>query len=391
MSKDVAQSSSSGVKQRMFYVDNLRIYLISLVVLHHVAVGYGGSGGWPFKEVPTDGISPILLGLFNGINQSYFLSFFYLLSGYFLPRSYDRKGPKKCFTDRLIRLGIPVLIYIVLIAQVVDYIALNFGYGRKVLFLEIIAYRIEHLDPGVGPLWFVEALLIFSVVYMLYRVITDRFLSNVTFNPYKDTFPTNTTIVLSIIVIALGTFVVRVWFPVGVHLYHFQLGHFVHYMFCFWLGILASRGKWFDNVSTFQGKLWGIVALIIILCLPVLAVLSGAVEKGPDILLGGLSLQAFVYALWESVACLSIIIGLLYLFRTKFNQQGRFLKGMSPNAYTVYIIHQFVITVIMVLLLRAVLPTAVKFFIVALIGVPMCFIVSHFIIRKIPYSTRVLG
>ena len=76
MPENTVQSSSSRTRQRMFYVDNLRIYLTVLVVLHHVAVAYGGSGGWPIKETPSDGISPILLLLFNAVNQSYFMAFF---------------------------------------------------------------------------------------------------------------------------------------------------------------------------------------------------------------------------------------------------------------------------------------------------------------------------
>jgi len=101
MSKIADHSSKSG---RILFIDNIRILLIVLIVLHHVAVAYGGSGGWPLKEAPSDAISPIILFLFNAINQSYVLSFFFLLAGYFIPRSYDKKGPIRFLTDRLIRL-----------------------------------------------------------------------------------------------------------------------------------------------------------------------------------------------------------------------------------------------------------------------------------------------
>ena len=319
-----------------------------------MAVGYGGSGGWPIKETPTDGISPLLLLLFNAINQSYFLSFFYLLSGYFVPRSYDRKGPKKFLIDRLIRLGIPLLVYAALIAQLIEYVILNFARGRDVSFLNIMLNQMKHPAMIVGPLWFVEGLLILSGLYVLYRLIADRVQPNFTFTPYKDSFPANTAIVLSIAALAVGTFVVRIWYPVGVEFYHFQLGHWVHYSFCFWLGIVAYRGKWFDNLSRSQAKLWGIVALITILSLPVIMVVGMTlVGDNLDTFLGGFSWWATIVPVWESIACLSIITGLLYLFRTKFNQQGRFLKGLSPNAYTVYIVHQFVITALIVLSLSS--------------------------------------
>lgn len=149
-------------------MDNLRLFLIVMIVLHHVAVAYGGSGGWPLKETPTDEISPIIFLFFNAINQSYVLSFFYLLSGYFVPRSYDKKGPKIFLKDRLIRLGIPLLVYTILIVPIIDYIVLNFAEGKEVSFFGMIAYRLQNLISTweTGPLWFVEALLIFSTVYV---------------------------------------------------------------------------------------------------------------------------------------------------------------------------------------------------------------------------------
>lgn len=395
MSEGEAPVGHSSSVKRMFYADNIRIYLTILVILHHVAVAYGGAGDWPIKEPATDPISPILFVLFNAVNQSYFMSFFFLLSGYFTPRSYDKKGSKSFLKGRLIRLGIPLLSWLVFIAPFEDYILSNFAYGREVSFFDILAsnprFRIEHFpsDPS-GHLWFLQALLLFAGVYVLYRIITHRYVSNYSFKSYEDAFPTNKIIVISIAVIALGTFMVRLWFPVGVWVFSFQLGHIVHYIFCFWLGILAYRGKWFSNLSESQAKLWGKVALVTIPILPVPFVL-GSSDNGLDVFLGGMHWQAFTYAVWESVALLSISIWLLHIFQKKFNQQGGLLKGMSPNVYTVYIIHHPVVVAILIPFLSIALPTVVKFLIVSLIAVPVCFLISHFIIRKIPYATRVLG
>jgi len=388
--ENVTYSSSSSPK-RILYLDNIRIYLISIVVLHHIALGYSGSGIWTINETPTDRLSPFLFFIFIAVNQSYFLSFFYLVSGYFLPGSYDRKGPKEFLKDRLIRLGVPLFFYIIIIAPVITYVVVTFAQGKDVSFLKIVSDFIEHRKIFVGPLWFIEGLLIFSVIYMLFRVFKDRFMPNVSFNPFKNIFPTNKAIVLSIIAIALGTFAVRLKFPVGDIVYHFQLGHFVHYSFCFWLGIMANRGRWLDNLSEAKGKLWGIVAVVAICFLPIAVALSIASGKKPDVFLGGFSWQSFAFTVWESIACLSIIISLLYIFKKKYNEQGRLLKHISPDVYTVYINHQLVITIIMAFFFHIAFPTIAKFLFVSLIGLPLCFILSHFVIRKIPYSTRVLG
>jgi fucose 4-O-acetylase-like acetyltransferase len=40
------------------------------------------------------------------------MGFFFLISGYFVPRSYDHKGSVSYLKDRLLRLGIPLLVFI---------------------------------------------------------------------------------------------------------------------------------------------------------------------------------------------------------------------------------------------------------------------------------------
>ena len=43
------------------------------------------------------------------LNQSYFMSLFFFISGYFTPSSFDRKGRHAFVYDKLKRLGIPFL------------------------------------------------------------------------------------------------------------------------------------------------------------------------------------------------------------------------------------------------------------------------------------------
>jgi len=373
---------------RILFFDNIRILLTVLIVLHHVAVAYGGSGGWPLKETPSDAISPLIFLLFNAINQSYILSLFFLLAGYFVPRSYDKKGPIRFFTDRLIRLGVPLLFYTALIAPFIDYLVVNFAQGRELSFLTIMAHRIQHPTWSIGPLWFLQALLIFSLLYVLWRLLSRH-----SFRPFENGFPTNKVITGSIIGMTLGTFFVRIRYPVGVEVFRFQLAHFVHYAFCFWLGTLAYRGKWLNNLSTSKAKGWKIVAPVTVLALPVmigLVMALGGAAGNLEVFLGGFSWQAFVTSAWESTACISIIISLVYVFQKRYNGQGSLLRWMSPNFYTVYIMHQLVVVAIMIPFLSTAMPTAVKFVFVALISVPGCFVLSE-AIRRIPCTKRVLG
>ena len=161
-------------KPRLFFVDNLRILLITLVVLHHLAITYGHSGGWYYYEGQPDDLTTILFTMFNAVNQAFFMGFFFMISGYFTPGSYDRKGTGPFLKDRFLRLGIPLLFYIIVIEPLLIYarsvILYNFeGSLWQGLAQYFKGQYLENFSLGTGPLWFIETLLIFAFIYALWR------------------------------------------------------------------------------------------------------------------------------------------------------------------------------------------------------------------------------
>ena len=64
---------------RIFYIDNLRIFLIALVVLHHLSITYGASGDWYYNEVEGDTFTTLILTSFTASNQSFFMGLFFLI------------------------------------------------------------------------------------------------------------------------------------------------------------------------------------------------------------------------------------------------------------------------------------------------------------------------
>ena len=86
-----SQSDAKAVS-RLSYLDNLRIYLTVLVIVHHASIAFGVGGDWLVDDPSVDEISPIFLTFFTAVNQSYFMSAFFLLAGYFTPRSLEKKG-----------------------------------------------------------------------------------------------------------------------------------------------------------------------------------------------------------------------------------------------------------------------------------------------------------
>ncbi len=96
--------------------------LIMLIILVHLAITYGAPvGGWYYHEGQPGMIESMLYVFFLGVSQSLFMGFFFLISGYFTTGSYNRKGTYHFLKDRLLRLGIPLLFYIIFIDPLIEY------------------------------------------------------------------------------------------------------------------------------------------------------------------------------------------------------------------------------------------------------------------------------
>jgi len=379
----MTEQTSAKPRTRLFYLDNLRIYLTILVVLHHAALAYGGAGNWGVKDPAVDDISPIFLVFFNAVNQTYFMSAFFLLAGYFTPRSFESKGSKQFLIDRLIRLGIPIAVYTTILVNINEYI-LDVYYRDGPYNIKI------EYDPG--HLWFIQALLFFAIIYIIFRALAKSAPSQ-SIQLYRDRFPPDAVLFLCIGILTVLTFIEHLLFPVGKAIFlNFQAGYFVHYIFCFYIGVLAYRGDWFGRLSKAQARRWGIMSLVVIPLFFVMFILGGALESEENVakFTGGLHWQSLVFSLWLTFLLVGIIVFLLYFFRERLNQAGPMAKSMAANVYTVYIIHQTVLYTLNILLLDMNIPTIVKFFIAGLIAVPVCFVLSS-LIRRIPYARRVLG
>ncbi len=386
----VAVPVQARAATRLLFIDNIRVFLTILVILHHTMIIYAGSGSWSlYMEGRQDEITQALGGWFCAVNQAYFMSLFLLISAYFVPGSYDRKGASHFLKDRLIRLGIPLIIYSWIISPLTYVVVIYVTRGQVLPLSSYLPGGGFEGILGAGPLWFVEVLLIFSIVYVLWR----RFFRPSPPVPPVDTegrFPGNTAVALFALLTGIGAFLVRLVFPVGWNfsLLNLQFPFFVLYIALFIVGLIAYRRNWLLGLTDAQGKLWLGIALALILLFVPLAVLGGSVENDRPFM-GGLTWQSMSYALWEAFVCVGMCIGVIYVFRRYVNRQGRLAKFLVPNAYIAYIIHAQVITTMALVLRNVDLYPLLKFGVAVLIAVPLSFVIGN-LIRKLPYTDRVL-
>ena len=382
-------------KPRLYFIDNLRILLITLVAMMHLSITYGGAGSWYFRNVP-EGYMSIPLTWHNGTAQAFSMGLLFLISGYFTPGSYNRKGPRRFFKDRLLRLGIPILCYDFVIGPLMAYPLMKVGAleqagtlqfnGSYTRFLSVYYSRF-HI--GTGPLWFVEALLIFSGFFVLWRMLAKTPSSSAQDN---GNFPGNLSIAIFAFILSVATFIVRIWLPIGWSFepLNFQFPFFPQYICMYIVGIIAYKRNWPVRIPDAMGKLWLVVAVIFIFILfPAMFVSGGAASGDITPFTGGLHWQCFALAVWEQFTGVAMIIALLFLFRKRFNRQGNISKAMSASAYTAYIIHAPVVVLVAIAIRNVNLYPLLKFVFATLIAVPLCFALAN-VIRKLPPARRIL-
>jgi Fucose 4-O-acetylase and related acetyltransferases len=378
-------------KNRLLYIDNLRLLMIVFVIMLHLGVTYSGFGMWYYKEgAPISFASSVFFGFYLSLTQGYFMGFLFLIAGYFVPGAYDKKGCPKFVKDRLIRLGIPALIYILIVNPLMLYYQLGvYNNSPDPTFLKFyLSGYIGNFSflSGTGPMWFAVALLIFTLIYGLIRSLYPIRHENAKI-PVQ---PTAKAIWLLIFLISVSAFLIRTVQPIGTSILNMQLCYFAQYVILFVVGILAYRYDLFQQLRYNTGKKWLIFGVLFgFVSWGVLMITGGALE-GMKALNGGFTWQSALYSLWESFIAVSIDVGLLAVFKEKLNRQSKFVKKLSENSFAVYVFHPPIITAAAMLFLPVALPPTAKFAVMCVVCLPLCFLAAHFIARRIPFLKHIL-
>lgn len=332
-----AKNQDSGSSNKLLYIDNIKVLLTILVVLHHTFIAYSSSEGWYYNEETSYLGARILTTVFISINQSFFMGYFFLLAAYFTNSSYSRKGSYKFIKDRLIRLGIPLLFYSFILTPFICYLVYYFAKQHHITYFEYLSIYDSWIDLGVT--WFVAALLLFTLLYV---VIKKMFKIN-----FNKTIAAPNSLVILLFAVGLGiiSFLVRIIFPVGWILepVGFQLGHFPQYIALFIVGLLAAKNSWFDKLSEKTGKQLKRSAWLCLLFFPVFAIIKFKLNIPSSWFSGGFHWQALLYAIWEQWIGISILTTLLVKGKRNWNTTSKLFTKAARSSFAVYIFHPLII------------------------------------------------
>src|SRR3978361_205100 len=145
---------------RIAAFDRARTFVILLVLLHHSVINYTYFGhGDAMRWLGFD-----LVVLFN---DSFFMAFMFLISGWFVRDSLARKGPAIFLRDRAWRLGVPYLLSVFVLMPVAYYPTFLRYHLPGTTDFNFLHFWWRTLTVGPwpsGPAWFLWVLLAFDAV-----------------------------------------------------------------------------------------------------------------------------------------------------------------------------------------------------------------------------------
>ena len=370
--------SFQSTPEREYYIDHLRTVLTAQVIVFHCAITYGSFGGWFYYEVkPSGSVSSALLSLFVLTSQAYFMGFFFLLAGYFTPPSLERKGYPRFLADRLLRLGLPLLAFCLVLGPMTIALS-NTVQGRAFWATMLSLWKGRYFING--PLWFAQALLMFSIAYCAWRALRRSPLQDVSRG--QQPLPRVVWWLASAVGVGAVAVLLRAWYPVGKNLIGLQAGFFSSYIFLFALGIAAWRYDWLRRLSWRNARWWILALPFLWILMPIHLSLDRTADTWSAVSFAhGVPWAAIFWAMWEPFVAWGLIAAFLLLFRRIANAKTPLWAWLDRRAYTAFIIHPVVLVGISLLLRPWIAPALVKWVCTGSLAVAGCWLLADPLVR----------
>ena len=235
VSVDVVMST----RPRYTYADNLKVLLVVGVIVGHATMAWTGVGDWVFDEPHVREPMLSILILMSVVGALFAMPLFFLVAGAFTPASLQRKGLRRFLIDRIVRLGLPMIFFIIFLSPIIEYVdpgsaGWDKGFGAFALHI--------WWPPAPGPTWFLGVLLVFSIGYAVVRAVWPSRTTGVT-------RPRIWQLAAAAGIVALVSYVVRFAVPLGVEVWRLALGQAPAWLTGFTLGVLGGERGWFNPID----------------------------------------------------------------------------------------------------------------------------------------------
>nr|GAT48753.1 acyltransferase 3 [Mycena chlorophos] len=328
-------------ESRIHFLDNLRSFLIVLVILHHAALPYSALVAvfWPYKSpYHVWRFSQAIITLFVALNQTFFMGLLFFLAGHFSSIAIERKSYRAFCVDRLKRLGIPMVVYTLLVHPI---LLILVEWAHRGSIGSALKNYYLHLNGVRGPIWFIATLLAFDLIYASIHLIVPSF---------KYLIPTTQTqyraaVILGIGAVIMTSFFLRLSHPIGRTLppLEVELAYTPQYVFAYIAGTSMSKTQiWILTPDPRRALLLSYLGAIAALGI-------ASLIFGPSAgYAGGWSFVALFYAVFNEV-CFYFIGRAWYSFFHDSEYTTQRWKNTARYSYGAYLVHSLVVVGLQIL------------------------------------------
>jgi fucose 4-O-acetylase-like acetyltransferase len=368
------QPADQAERSREAWADNLKVVLVVGVIVAHVTIAWTGIGSWVFTEGPVR--EPLFSLLVLASSGSLFgLALFFMIAGMFTPRSLDRKGLRRFLVDRTLRLGVPLVFFVVVLAPFVEWAdpdRAGWDRGLGAYTVEVVWWSWPK-PPAWGPTWFLAVLLLFSVVYAVGRQILPR--------PSATTPLRRRHLVTVAAAVAVVSWLVRIEIPVGEEVGRLALGQAPAWVTGFALGVAGAERGWFDPIPPAIARWARWVGITAFVASALVIGTAAMLDADLDAFAGDGTWQSLVLAVIEGALVASVPLWLMDLFRRRFDHQGGFGRELGRAAFAAFVVHQIVLVGLVLASHGVTWPPEVEWLTVSVLGVAVSFGVGALVTR----------
>ncbi len=357
---------------RMYFFDNLRAFVIILVVVLHASMTYMAyAPTWWYVLDPNNDAAFTQLVLLIDVP---IMPMLFFIAGYFALPSLQKRGVRSFLKDKLIRIGIPWVFGVLFLAPLTTYM-IYFSRHVPMGYLQFWATDFWGKMYQQSVYWFLGILLGLFVVLSFVYSRSQRLRAS---TPHISV-PSRQPFVWFVILTTIPFLAINLFFPIDnwshIYLFVFQPVRVPLYMGYFILGLYAERRGWF-TADGFQPPLDAWAGMCFISGLGYLA--CRWTDAAPNPLL------TLVTAILFNVFCLSSLVASVMLFRQKVNSARGIWRSLAVNSYGIYYFHPLILYPLAYLFIPISLLLFFKALALILLALALTWSVSALVLKRVP-------
>jgi glucans biosynthesis protein C len=362
--------------QRLYFLDNLKAFIILLMVIFHIGMGYTtwDLQWWTVNDIQKNKF----FDFFILETDVYIMPIMFMIAGYFAPMVLDRKGVAIFWQDKLKRIVLPWIGGVLFIAPFIAYSSLfsRMDMPPNYFFFWKTAFFGPYYQQG--PYWFLGILTLFFLILTIFYQVNSAYFKKAV----QKTTPT-ACFFLTFALLTTASFFsgnLLFWNDAWINVkfvFMIQPVRFLLHLCYFGLGIYAWKHSWFTQ-SGYRPRLlpWGISAIIMLFIFLIYRVTFTLMPDVPILFKAG---HALVHATFSLTATFALIA----LSQNFFDSNAYLWRRIAANSYTIYFIHQCVVIPIGCIVQKLTINIWVKYSSVSVVTIVLCFLLAEYVINPV--------